>query len=145
MNLKYKLLGGVFLMAFIFLAGIALGHKLFSKPEVPPVPASSSTDKSKEKRSGTIVKYLPSKCPPPTPGMPVAQEIASIETFDSEIKNDISAEVKPPEKKYHEVAYIPKYNFKEAKILQAGSYSYDYYGLYVAENPEIGVKLLFRW
>lgn len=77
------------LAVVIFLAGIGTGYKLFHKPDVPPPAATASVDKSKEKKSGTIIKYLPSKCD----GAP--QEIASIEKFDSELKNDISAESKP--------------------------------------------------
>ena len=118
----------------IFCSGVGAGFKLFNKPK----PAELSIeDHSQEKKSGTKTVYLPSKCD----GKP--QEIASIESFDSEVKKDVRQ--LPVLEKKNAISYMPKYNFEKSKILQAASYDYDYYGIYAAENPEIGVKFTYRW
>lgn len=119
------------------IVGLGLGYKLFNKPE--PAPASVKlSDNSQEKKSGTIIKYLPSKCD----GKP--QEIASVETFDTEVKKDIKSDSKNEESK-NALSYIPKYSFSDSKIYHSFSYSYKNYGLYLAENKELGAIFTFRW
>lgn len=76
-----------FLVGFVcFGLGLFSATKSFVKKDEPQ--EQSLKDKSKEKKSGTKIVYMPSKCD----GQP--QEIASVETFDSEIKNDIKSESK---------------------------------------------------
>jgi hypothetical protein len=131
MRFKYY---GIILLVGIGL-GFGVGFKVFNRPEQLAAPSVATQDKTQEKKSGTITKYVQS----PDCGAPV---LASVETYKTDTKNDVT--LKPDEKK-NAVFYIPKYNLRDAKIYHSAAYTYDYYGVYLAENAELGAIFTFRW
>ena len=127
-----KSLGVSFVVGFII--AFVLGYKLFSKQEPPAIVSAS---KAEEKKAGIITVY-DNNCPGQVP------RIASVESYNSDVKSSESVQSKP-EEKHNAVSYIPKYNFGDNKIYHSGMYSYDNYGIYLAENKEIGAVFTFRW
>ena len=119
-----KLSGLLFIVGIIL--GVGAGYKLFNKPP-------TLVEKTEEKKEGVIVKYRPAVCSD-------NPQIESIESYSSQAKTESK-----PEEKHNAISYIPKYSFGDSKIYHAAAYSYDSFGVYVAENKEIGAVFTFRW
>lgn len=73
----------ILLVALYVLIGVGIGYALFNKQIDPP--NSNIKDNSKEKKSGTKIVYLPSKCD----GKP--QEIAYVEKYESNTEKDVKS------------------------------------------------------